>query len=222
MRQRYIEQLAFLHSEMVEMGDLCEEAISLAIHALTKDEEELIDKVFSVDAEIDRKERSIEALCLKLLLQQQPVATDLREISSALKMISDMERIGDQASDIAEITQYILGHKNESEDNIGKMAEEAVKMLTDSVDSFVKRDLVLARAVITYDDVVDDWFDRIKKRLIERITADNTQGEYCMDLLMVAKYLERIADHATNIAEWVEYAITGMRSKNGVFPTEEE
>ena len=222
MRQRYLEQLALLHGEMVEMGGLCEEAISLAIQALTKNERELIDKVFDVDAQIDRKERSIEALCLKLLLQQQPVATDLREISSALKMISDMERIGDQASDIAEITRSIPARADASGTGIRKMAEEAIKMVTDSVDSFVKRDLSLARSVIAYDDVVDDWFDRVKTRLIERISADNTQSESCVDLLMVAKYLERIGDHATNIAEWVEFSITGARSKDGVFPAPEE
>jgi phosphate transport system protein len=222
MRQRYQEQLSFLHSEMVEMGGLCEEAISLAIHALTKGERELVDKVFAVDAEIDRKERGIETLCLRLLLQQQPVATDLREISSALKMISDMERIGDQASDIAEITRSIPARADASGTGIRKMAEEAIKMVTDSVDSFVKRDLALARSVIAYDDVVDGWFDRVKAQLIVRIAADSTQGESCMDLLMVAKYLERIADHATNIGEWVEFSITGARSKDGVFPAPDE
>jgi phosphate transport system protein len=222
MRQRYLEQLTLLHGEMVEMGGLCEEAISLAIHALTNGERELVDKVFAVDAEIDRKERGIETLCLRLLLQQQPVATDLREISSALKMISDMERIGDQASDIAEITRSIPAQEDGSGTGIREMAGEAVKMVTDSVDSFVKRDLALARSVIAYDDVVDDWFDRVKAQLIVRIAADSTQGESCMDLLMVAKYLERIADHATNIGEWVEFSITGARSKDGVFPAPDE
>ncbi|MDD6188635.1 MAG: phosphate signaling complex protein PhoU [Clostridiales bacterium] len=218
MRAAYNEQLELLHKELVAMGDMCEEAISNAVHAIANKDEELINRVYTVDAEIDRKEREIENMCLKLLLRQQPVAHDLRDISSALKMISDMERIGDQASDIAGMAKYIMGHAGKSVEDIKSMSAEAVKMVTDSIDSFVKRDLALARFVIAYDDVVDKWFDRIKAEVIENIVRDGGEGEYYIDLLMIAKYLERIADHATNIAEWVEYAITGARSKDGVFP----
>ena len=171
---------------------------------------------------IDKKERDIESLCLKLLLQQQPVASDLRDISSALKMISDLERIGDQASDIADLYRYTSGAVDKTSADLREMAQESVKMVNESIDAFVRRDLVMAREVIAYDDVVDRWFERIKTDLIAAISADNTKGEYYLDLLMVAKYLERIGDHATNIAEWVEYSILGKRSKDGVFPDEEQ
>jgi len=218
MRKQYEEQLAILHRELITMGQMCEEAITSAVRSLTHNDRELTGHVFEVDAGIDKKEREIETLCLKLLLQQQPVATDLREISSALKMISDMERIGDQASDIAELVPYMLGHTDQNEKDLQAMSKEAIKMVNDSVDSYVRRDLVLARSVIAYDDVVDEWFVRLKAELIAMIGKDHANGEYCVDLLMAAKYLERIADHATNIAEWVEYSITGKRSKNGVIP----
>ena len=217
MRITFNEQLELLHKEMIAMGDLCEEAIAAAVHAIADNDETLVERVYSVDTEIDRKEREIEAMCLKLLLRQQPIAHDLRDISSALKMISDMERIGDQASDIAGMAKHITGHSDESFQDIKKMSAEAVKMVTDSINAFVNRDLALARFVISYDDVVDEWFDRIKGEVIESILKNGGEGEYYIDLLMIAKYLERIADHATNIAEWVEYAITGSRSKNGVF-----
>ena len=151
---------------------------------------------------------------MKLLLRRQPVATDLRVISSALKMITDMERVGDQASDIAEIAKIIIEGGHGINEDMKKMAHEAVKMVTDSVDSFVKKDLELARKVIAYDDVVDNWFSKMKKEVIEMIAKDSSLGEYSIDLLMIAKYLERIGDHATNIAEWVEFSITGERSKN--------
>ena len=218
MRKQYEEQLSTLHTELVRMGGMCEEAIASAIGALTKNDKALTGHVFEVDSGIDKKEREIETLCLKLLLQQQPVATDLREISSALKMISDMERIGDQASDIAELVPYMLGHTDPYERDLQAMSAEAIKMVNDSIDSFVRRDLALARSVIAYDDVVDGWFSRLKAELIAMIGRGDAAGEYCVDLLMAAKYLERIADHATNIAEWVEYSITGKRSKNGVIP----
>lgn len=210
MRITFNEQLELLHKEMIAMGILCEEAIGAAVHAIETKDAELVSRVYAVDAQIDRKERDIEAMCLKLLLRQQPVAHDLRDISSALKMISDMERIGDQASDIAGMAEYVAGHTGKTIADIKKMAAEAVKMVTDSVDSFVKRDLALARFVIEYDDVVDGWFDCIRAEVIENIVREG-DGEYYIDLLMIAKYLERIADHATNIAEWVEYAITGIR-----------
>lgn len=217
MRERFNEQLSYLHREMIEMGGQCEEIIALAIDALVNNDESLIEKVFALETDIDKKEREIESICLRLLLQQQPMASDLREISAALKMISDMERIGDQAREIAEITKLIGGRVNISEAHIKNMAKDASKMVTDSIDSFVKLDLDLARSVIIYDDVVDEWFDRIKDELIIETAEKKTIGDY-FDLLMVAKYLERIADHATNIAEWVEFTITGSRPINREIP----
>ena len=191
------------------MGMLCETAISAACDALLHGCGPRLEEVFLADSEIDQKEREIEALCMKLLLQQQPVARDLRQISSALKMISDMERIGDQASDIAEITRYIAKSDAQSKIHIADMAQATIKMVKDSVESYVKKDLELARSVIDYDDVVDALFDRVKKELIGLLSSGAGNGEVCIDLLMVAKYFERIGDHATNIAEWVEYSMTG-------------
>ena len=146
---------------------------------------------------------------MKILLQQQPVASDLRVVSSALKMISDMERIGDQARDIAEMLEYVVQYKFESRVHIGDMARASIKMVTDSLDAFVRRDLTLAWSVIEYDDVVDRLFDECKQDLIAEIAQNPTDGERVLDVLMIAKYLERIGDHATNIAEWVEFSITG-------------
>ena len=209
MRNKFDSQLEKLNLELITMGALCEDAISASVKAMTYGDEALCEKVFAADAEIDQKERDIEAICMKLLLQQQPVARDLRVISSALKMISDMERIGDQASDIAEITKFIKNSSVKSRVHISDMAEAAIKMVTDSVDSFVKKDLSLARSVMEYDDKVDNLFDCVKDELVRLIAEDRANGEFCIDLLMIAKYLERIGDHAVNIAEWVEYSITG-------------
>ena len=214
MRNKFDQQLGMLHVELIKMGALCEDAVSSAIEALEKNDIVSADSALDTDAEIDQKERDIERMCMKLLLQQQPVATDLRIVSAALKMITDMERVGDQASDIAEISRYIIESGMSINDDIRKMAKEAIKMVTDSVDSFVKKDLELARKVIAYDDVVDEWFAKLKSDVIEMIAKDSTNGEYYIDIIMIAKYLERIGDHATNIAEWVEYSITGVRSKN--------
>ncbi len=210
MRNRFDSQLEELNLELITMGALCEDAISASVKAMLDGDDALCDKVFATDAEIDRKERDIEAICMKLLLEQQPVARDLRVISSALKMISDMERIGDQASDIAEITKFIKNSNVQSRVHISDMAEAAIKMVTDSVESFVKKDLSLARAVIAYDDKVDNLFCCVKDELVRLISEDRANGEFCIDLLMIAKYLERIGDHAVNIAEWVEYSITGV------------
>ena len=209
MRNKFDEQLDKLNGELIAMGALCERAIATAIGALQDGNITLARDVFEIDSQIDRKESDIETLCMKLLLHQQPVAKDLRLISAALKMISDMERIGDQAADIAEITFFIGNSDIKNKIHLRDMANAAVKMVTDSVDSFVRRDLSLAESVIAADDVVDGFFDAIKKELIEIISTDNTKGEVCVDLLMIVKYLERIADHATNIAEWVEFSITG-------------
>lgn len=210
MRNKFDEQLETLHVEMIKMGSLCEEAITTAVFALNETGESIIEKAASIEFEIDEQERKIEALCMKLILQQQPVARDLRVISSALKMISDMERIGDQALDIAEMTKFVTGVSNNGKSDLQSMAKETSKMVTDSIDSFVHSDLALAQKVISYDDVIDKWFNKIKQELIGLIAKDNTQGEYYIDLMMVAKYLERIGDHATNIAEWVEYSIMGV------------
>ena len=208
MRSRFDEQLALLNKEMIEMGALCEEVIALASRALTEADPELAKKVGPLDAEIDQKERNIESLCLKLLLQQQPVASDLRLISSVLKMITDIERIGDQASDIAEIVTCLSGACGHNA-HIDQMAQATIKMVTDSLDAFVRRDLTLAWSVIEYDDVVDRLFDECKQDLIAEIAQSPADGERVLDVLMIAKYLERIGDHATNIAEWVEFSITG-------------
>lgn len=212
MRSRFDEQLEQLNVELIRMGALCEDAISYAVRVLMG-EDNLTEQVYKTDHEIDQKEREIEALCMRLLLQQQPVAKDLRQVSSALKMISDMERIGDQASDIAEIGGYIQGNEIESHLHIRDMADAACQMVTKSIDSFVKKDLKLTREVITDDDIVDDLFCKVKQELIGLLGQEHTDlqmGETCIDLLMAAKYFERIGDHATNIAEWVEYSITGV------------
>lgn len=209
MRSRLDEQLALLNHEMIAMGALCEEVISLATEALMKCDTAIAEKVIPLDSEIDRKEREIESLCLRLLLQQQPVARDLRQISAALKMITDMERIGDQAADISEIIEYIAG-RNGNFAQIGEMAKATIKMVTESVEAYVNRDVQGAHAVIAYDDVVDDLFNQMKKSLIAEIAGNPQDGEYALDLLMIAKYFERIGDHATNIAEWVEFAVTGI------------
>lgn len=209
MRNRFDEQLELLNVELIRMGALCEDAISGACKVLLG-ESDLTEMVYATDKEIDQKERDIENLCLKLLLQQQPVARDLRLISSALKMISDMERIGDQAADIVEIAAYMKENKLESNIHIADMAAFTIRMVTESIDSFVKKDLEIARKVILSDDVVDRLFDRVKEELIGLIAMDKKNGEFCVDLLMIAKYFERIGDHATNIAEWVEFSIMGI------------
>ncbi|MDD7652517.1 MAG: phosphate signaling complex protein PhoU [Candidatus Faecousia sp.] len=209
MRNHFDQQLEKLHEDLITMGGLCETAIGAAVEAVTKGDAEMAKQAMADDSKIDEMERTIEHLCLKLLLQQQPVARDLRTISSALKMISDMERIGDQATDIAEIAKFIQGKHQQTNATLHTMATAAIHMVKESVDSFVRRDQALARKVIGDDDLVDSLFDDTKRQLIEFISRDASNGEYYLDLLMIAKYLERIADHATNIAEWVLFSITG-------------
>lgn len=209
MRSRFDEQLATLHNELTQMGAMCEEAISVASRALTTGDVKLTDQVLSLDGEINRMERTIETLCLKLLLQQQPVARDLRQISAALKMITDMERIGTQAADIAEIITFLDGRTGEECEDIRFMAEAAIQMVTESIDAFVKQDVVLADEAIERDDVVDHSFLQVKASLIRLIAEKPTDGGYALDLLMIAKYFERIGDHAVNIAEWVVFSVTG-------------
>ena len=213
MRSRFDQQLALLNRALIEMGALCEEVIALAAKALLTGDVSLAEKVAPLDREIDQKERSIESQCLKLLLQQQPVARDLRQLSAALKMITDMERIGDQAEDIAEIVCTVPRHGPETMDIVRKMATSAIQMVTESIEAFVKSDIMLARKVVSDDDIVDGCFDQVKKALIARIAADPGDGEYAVDLLMIAKYFERIGDHATNIAEWVIFSVTGAHGE---------
>lgn len=213
MRDKFQQQLQQLNEDLIEMGALCKEAVADAMTALLHSDKQARQKAFLTEYEIDNKEREIENLCMKLLLQQQPVARDLRNISAALKMISDMERIGDQASDIADLSKFIEENHVQIPELIGKMAEMTVGMVTESVDAFVKRDLDLCRKVIDDDDQVDDAFNRIKEELAE-LMYQNLDAKAGLDLLMTAKYMERIGDHAVNIAEWVEYAITGVHRNN--------
>lgn len=212
MRNRFDEQLEQLNVGLIKMGALCEESIACAVKALFDEKtSEMITKVNDNEEETDHMEHDIEALCMKLLLHQQPVAKDLRCVSSALKMISDMERIGDQSQDIAEIAGFVHSTELAGKVHISDMANEAISMVTMSVDSFVRKDVKLAKAAIEADDNVDARFLEVKRELIELVRSDSGDAEYFMDLLMAAKYLERIADHATNIAEWVVYSITGER-----------
>lgn len=210
MRNRFDQQLEQLNEDLIELGALCKEAVADAMTALLKSDRQARQNAFLAEYEIDHKERDIESLCMKLLLQQQPVARDLRTISAALKMISDMERIGDQASDIADIVKHLEGSDIMQHVHIRQMAEAAMNMLTQSIDSFVKKDLLLARKVMDEDDVVDELFNQVKDELIQVIAQNPEQGEQCMDTLMIAKYFERIGDHVVNIAEWVEYSVTGV------------
>ena len=215
MRSQFDRQLEELHLELMKMGALCEEAISAGVKALLEGDQAMAEKAIRRERDIDQREREIESLCMKLLLQQQPVARDLRTISSALKMISDMERIGDQAADIAEITRSIGPIPLHGQLHVEEMARSAVKMVTDSVESFVKRNLDMALGVMEYDDVVDGLFDQVKEELTALIRADASSAGTALDLLMIAKSLERIGDHAVNVAEWVLYSITGSRQPSG-------
>ena len=204
------ERLDRLNRELIEMGALIEHAIESASQALINQDVNAAAKAIAFDQEVDQKERDIEALCMKLLLKQQPVARDLRLISAALKMITDKERIGDQAADISGLVIYLAGKPYIKKlEHLTQMAASAIRMVTGAVDAFVKRDLILARQIIEMDDVIDDLFDIVKYELIECIRMDAASGEQAVDLLMIAKYFERIGDHAQNIAEWVEYALTG-------------
>ena len=214
MRSRFDEQLTRLNAEIIDMGMLIEHAIEESVQSLFTRDVARARKVAELDHEVDQKEREVENQCLKLLLQQQPVAKDLRLISAALKMITDMERIGDQAADVAEIvTMLESGHEGEFP-QFREMAGEAIKMVRGAVDAFVRRDLSLAEWVIQNDDKVDELFVAAKDGLIELLRRDANAGVLALDLLMIAKYLERIGDHAVNIAEWVVFAITGVHKEN--------
>ncbi|MBR2001139.1 MAG: phosphate signaling complex protein PhoU [Firmicutes bacterium] len=209
-RNRFNQQLAELNMGLVHMGQLCEEAIGAAVEALSTQDESIAREAISLEKIIDEKEREIQALCLRLLMQQQPVASDLRIISSAMKMITDMERIGDQAADIAEIVIPLVEKEQFTEPRyIEEMAVATRKMVVSSVNAYVDRNVELAREVIAMDDAVDEKFAKVIGKLTKAIAEHPEQGELALELLMIAKYLERIGDHATNVAEWVVYSITG-------------
>ena len=209
MRNRFDGQLMQLNSELLKMGALCEEAISYAVKCLTESSIEMKKNALEAERLIDRKERDIESLCMKLLMHQQPVATDFRIITSALKMISDMERIGDMAEDIAEIAEYVTDADLQSKVNITDMAKTSVNMVMESIDSFMKKSTDIAYAVIAMDDKMDELFIKTKRQLIDAVQSGSGNAEALVDMLMIAKYFERIGDHAENIAEWVIFSITG-------------
>ncbi len=215
MRDKLDKKLDKLNSLLIEMGDLVTNSINNATKALIENDKELAKTVITLNDEINEKEREIEALCLKLILQHQPVASDLREVSAALKMITDLERIGDQSADIAEIvseTECVGNYER-----IVKMAGSTVQMVKDSIKAYVEHDLELANKVIEFDDVVDNLFLEVKKEMIENIRTDKGDAACTVDLLMIAKYFERIGDHCENIAEWVNFSITGTHKNNKVF-----
>ncbi|GHT99088.1 phosphate transport system regulatory protein PhoU [Spirochaetia bacterium] len=217
MRSRFDEQLTQLNNSLIEMGALIEQTIAKAVKALEEQDVESAQKIIESDDIIDAKEKEIETLCLKLLMNQQPVARDLRQVSTALKMITDMERIGDQAADISELCVYLAGQEYIVHlRHIPQMADATIKMVTDSIDAFVKKDLALAQAVIVSDNAVDDLFNIVKKEMIQLIHEDVQNGEQAVDLLQIAKYFERIGDHAVNIAEWVIFSITGRHKDTQV------
>ena len=215
MRTRFDEQLRQLNIELIRMGSLCEEAISISAKVLEGDSKASVERVFSLEHEIDQLEHDIETRCMRMLLQQQPVAKDLRVISAALKMISDMERIGDQAADIAELTGYVADTiQQQNRLHITKMARAAVGMVTESVEAFVQGDLQLVQKVIRDDDMVDELFLRVRQELVQALKDESGKPNAILDLLMIAKYFERIGDHAVNVAEWVEYSITGVHKSS--------
>lgn len=214
MRNRFDTELENLNLELIKMGSLIETSIETSTKALINQDLDLIKKVNELEIEIDEMEKTIESHCLKLLLQQQPVASDLRIISTALKMITDMERIGDNAEDIAEIARFLVNQKFIKDlVHIPQMAEATISMVKRSIDAFVNKDQELAKQVCKDDDIVDDLFQVVKKELIQKIHEKEDNGEQAIDLLMIAKYFERIGDHAENIAEWVIFSITGEHVK---------
>lgn len=213
MRNKFDQQLLQLNKSMITMGSLCENAIAQSAKALLEGDMVLAQQVQELSARIEQKEREIESMCLKLLLRQQPVAKDLRVVSSALKMVTDMERVGHQSADIVEIIQVAKLDPKEDMADIHDMSQATIKMVTDAIDAFVRQDVELAKAVIAYDDVVDGYFDKVKRDLIQRLRDPELEAEYAMDLMMIAKYFERIGDHAVNIAKWVLFSITGKRDE---------
>ena len=210
IRTKYEHELAEVFNKLIAMCHMTENAIEKSVRALKTRDDDLAREVMVGDKNVDHAEREIEQDCLKILLMEHPVAGDFRDVSAALKMITDMERIGDQAEDIAEIISFLHGHQAEDNDLLREMAKAAIRMVTESVDAYVKCDTMLAEQVIAEDDTVDGYFTQVKERLIGKIAQDPADGEYALDLLMIAKYFERIGDHATNIAEWVIFSVTGV------------
>ncbi len=208
MRSKFDEQLLELNKVMVEMGNRIVDSISKAIKALSEQDQELAKNIMEEDSQIDDLQKKIEGICFNLLIQQQPVAKDLRTVTAAMKMVTDMERIGDHAADISEMT-ILMGDSSHIErfSHISKMASETMLMLTHSIEAYVEKNEKKAREVIAHDDIVDGLFDEAKRDIIELILSNSGEGEEATDLLMVAKYFERIGDHATNIAEWVIYSL---------------
>ena len=217
MRSRFYEQLTHLNNSLIEMGAMVEMKIAIASKALTEQDVERAEGIIATDDEVDIKEKEIESLCLKIILQQQPVASDLRLVSAVLKIITDLERIGDHAADISEIT-ILLADKQypKNSDHIPQMAASTMKMVTKAVDAFVRKDIELAKEVIVYDDKVDSLFMTVKKDLIELIKQNTEQSDQAIDLIMIAKYFERIGDHATNVAEWVIFSLTGIHKDSKI------
>lgn len=213
IRTLFDDELSLLNTELIKMGALCERAVRSALNVYFLGKKADAETANKLEKEIDSKERDIEDLCMKLILRQQPVAGDLRLISSAIKMISDMERIGDQAQDIADIAINIDSEEINDHVHIRNMSETALSMVSKSIDAFVKKDVSTAEEVIKMDDIVDEGFDKIKEELIQAVREDNKKSEEYIDILMIAKYIERIGDHAVNIAEWVEYSVTGTHRK---------
>lgn len=212
MREYFDIELANLNNQLIGMGTLVESAIKNAVEIIANNSSELLDKAREQEELINTSERKIQNHCIRLLLHQAPVANDLREVSSALKMITDLERIGDQAIDVAEVSQYIKSRNNViNVTHIDEMANQASKMVTLAIDAFVKKNFDLAKKVSESDDVIDELFDKVKQETVEIIQRDKALGEDAIDLMMIAKYLERIGDHAVNIAEWVAFSITGSR-----------
>ncbi len=214
LRKEYQEQLQSLQDELNEMGSLCILSVQLAMGAVTSGDDKLIRQTIETNDIIDKEEGDAESLCLKLLLRQQPVATDLRRVTAALKMIYDLHRIGEQSADIADIARFIVLHEDDLSGHIHDMASDVEKMVSDSVNAFIKNDPELAREVMAADEKADTWFVMIKDDLISAITSAGADAEYCLEALMIAKYLEKIGDHAENVAGWVEYSITGSRPQN--------
>lgn len=218
MREKFNKQLEDLYTSVRDMGILCEKAIDKAAQTIIPNEQSeetyksLVKSVNSYEKEIDQKEREIENLCMRLLLHQQPVANDLRTVSSALKLISDMERIGDNASDITELSGYIRNCSETYKIHLSKMFSATINLVNEAVSTFESKDLEKAKKVIKGDDEIDALFNKVKSNLIKMITEE-IDPETCIDLLMVAKYLERIGDHAVNIAEWVVFSITGKHKE---------
>lgn len=212
MRNSFEKQLEELNVNLIRMGALCERHITKATEALFKGDVAFIEASHQMEEDIDKMEREIENICMGIFLKQQPVASDLRLVSAALRMISDMERIGDQCADISDMIRYTSNENMLEYDSLRWMSENAKEMVTDAVESYVRKDLELAHKVIAQDQVVDDLFVQIKSRLTTLISTMPDNGEFWIDVIMIAKYYERIADHATNIAEWVEYSIIGDRA----------